>query len=59
MTELSIEKQLTHQVFCRQLESLDLATAKTLLMELHLLYLGQQAMFTKVTKQQFSGESKP
>ena len=58
MTELSIEKQLTHQVFRRQLESLDLATARTLLMELHLLYLNQQAMFTKITKQGFLGESK-
>ena len=58
MTELSVEKQLTHQLFCMQLESLDLATAKILLMELHLLYLIQQAMFIKVTKQHFSGESK-
>jgi hypothetical protein len=55
MSNLPIEKQITHEIFCRQLESLDLVTAKALLIELHLLYLSQQAVFTQIAKQQFSG----
>jgi len=46
MNDLPFEKQLAHAIFCQQLQSLDI--------DLHLLYLGQQAMFTTLTKQDSS-----
>lgn len=55
MSDLPVEKQLTHSVFCRQIENIDLASAKELLVQLHLLYLGQQAVMVKIAKQDFLG----
>jgi acyl-ACP thioesterase len=55
MNDLPIEKQMTHAVFCRQIQNIDLDSAKQLLIELHLLYLGQQAMFVKIAKNEFLG----
>ena len=51
MNDLTFEKQLAHAIFCQQLQSLDVDNAKKLLADLHLLYLGQQAMFMTLTKQ--------
>jgi hypothetical protein len=51
MNDLPIEKQLTHTIFCSQIQNIDLATAKQLLTELHTLYLGQQAVMVKIAKQ--------
>jgi len=54
MNDLPFEKQFTHAMFCQQLQGLDIDNAKKLLADLHLLYLGQQAMFTILTKQDSS-----
>ena len=55
MNDLPFEKQLVHAIFCQQLQSLDIDNAKKLLADLHLLYLGQQTMFTTlITKQDSS-----
>ena len=58
MSDLPIEKQMTHAVFCRQIQNIDLDSAKQLLIELHLLYLGQQAMMVKIAKNEFLGDRK-
>ncbi len=42
MSNLSPEKEFTHMMFCQQIQNVDLDTAKQLLTELHMLYLGQQ-----------------
>jgi hypothetical protein len=55
MSDLPVEKQFTHMMFCQQIQSLDLQTAKNLLIQLHLLYLGQQTVMTKIAKQEFLG----
>jgi hypothetical protein len=55
MSELPIEKQFTHMMFCQQIANIDLDAAKQLLTELHLLYLGQQSVMVKLTKQEFLG----
>ena len=55
MPDLPIEKQFTHMMFCQQIQSLDIETARQLLTELHLLYLGQQAVMVKIAKQEFLG----
>ncbi len=55
MNDLPVEKQFTHMMFCAQIERIDLDTAKKLLTELHLLYLGQQALMVKIAKQEFLG----
>jgi hypothetical protein len=51
MNDLPLEKQFVHSTFCRQLEEIELEAAKKLLADLHLLYLGQQALFAKMIKQ--------
>jgi hypothetical protein len=51
MSDLPIEKQLTHTMFCSQIQNIDLDSAKQLLVELHRLYLGQQAVMIKIAKQ--------
>ncbi|GBO51518.1 hypothetical protein APA_482 [Pseudanabaena sp. lw0831] len=51
MSDLTFEKQFSHAMFCQQVENIDIDTAKKLLADLHLLYLGQQAMFTMLVKQ--------
>ncbi len=55
--QLPIEKQFTHMMFCQSIENIDLDTAKKLLIQLHLLYLGQQVVMTKIAKREF-GEKK-
>lgn len=55
MSDLPIEKQFTHMMFCSQIENIDIDTAKKLLAELHILYLGQQAIMVKIAKQEFFG----
>lgn len=55
MNDLPIEKQFTHMVFCQNIQNIDLDTAKQLLVELHMLYLGQQAIMVKIAKQEFLG----
>jgi len=58
MDKLPPEKEFTHTMFCHQIQNIDLEAAKQLLVELHLLYLGQQAMFVKLAKNKFLGEKK-
>jgi hypothetical protein len=53
MSRLPLEKQFIHTMFCKQVETIDLHTAKKLLMELHFLYLAQQATFVQLAKQEF------
>lgn len=55
MDNLPLEKQLTHAMFCSQIERIDLENAKKLLVELHHLYLAQQAMMVKIAKQDLLG----
>ena len=55
MNNLPVEKQLTHMMFCQQIQNIDLDEAKQLLTELHMLYLGQQAMMLQIAKQEFLG----
>lgn len=55
MSDLPIEKQFTHMMFCQQIANIDLDSAKQLLTELHMLYLGQQAVMVKIAKQEFLG----
>ena len=55
MSELSIEKQFSHSMFCQQVKNInDIETAKKLLIDIHLLYLGQQTLFAQLAKQEFS-----
>ncbi|MEI6428069.1 MAG: hypothetical protein WCO45_06715 [Pseudanabaena sp. ELA607] len=56
MSDLSLEKQFTHMMFCQQIQEIELDAARQLLEELHLLYLGQQAMMVKLAKQEFFGQ---
>lgn len=51
LTELPIEKRFTHTLFCQQIQNIDLDAAKQLLTELHMLFLGQQALMAKIAKQ--------
>jgi hypothetical protein len=55
MSDLPVEKQFTHTIFCQQIQNIDLDSAKQLLTELHMLYLGQQAVMIKIAKQEFLG----
>ena len=56
--QLPIEKQFTHMMFCQNIENIDLDTANQLLIQLHLLYLGQQAVMMKMGKGSFFGDLK-
>ncbi|MFN5857684.1 MAG: hypothetical protein ACK456_17625 [Pseudanabaenaceae cyanobacterium] len=56
MSDLSLEKQFTHMMFCQQIQEIELDAARQLLEELHLLYLGQQALMVKLAKQDFLGQ---
>lgn len=51
MNNLPLEKQFAHSIFCQQLQNIEIDNAKQLLVDLHLLYLGQQAIFTDLIKQ--------
>ncbi len=55
MSDLPVEKQFTHMMFCQQIKNIDLDSAKQLLTELHMLYLGQQAVMVRIAKQEFLG----
>lgn len=55
MNDLPIEKQFTHMMFCSQIERIDLDSAKALLIELHMLYLSQQVVMTKIAKKELFG----
>jgi hypothetical protein len=55
MSDLPPEKEFTHMMFCQQIQNIDIDSAKQLLIELHLLYLGQQAMMVKIAKNEFLG----
>jgi hypothetical protein len=59
MNDLPVEKQFTHMVFCQQIQNIDLDAAKQLLADLHMLYLGQQALMVKIAKQDFLGGAQP
>jgi hypothetical protein len=58
MSNLPPEKEFTHMMFCQQIQNIDLETAKQLLTELHMLYLGQQAVMIKMGKGTFFGDLK-
>ncbi|NJL43537.1 MAG: hypothetical protein HC935_10190 [Pseudanabaena sp. SU_2_4] len=52
MSELSLEKQFAHSMFCQQVKDIsNLESAKKLLEDLHLLYLGQQSLFIQLARQ--------
>jgi hypothetical protein len=53
MGELSIEKQFTHRMFLGQISNIDINTAKQLLADLHMLYLSQMQVVSKIAKQDF------
>jgi hypothetical protein len=57
--QLSLEKNFTHTLFCQQVDSLkagDIDDAKQLLKALHLLYVGQRALFSQLVKQDFAAQ---
>jgi hypothetical protein len=55
MNNLPPEKEFTHMMFCQQIQNIDIDAAKQLLVDLHLLYLGQQALMVKIAKNEFMG----
>jgi hypothetical protein len=51
MTDLPLEKQLTHFFFCDAISDIeDLEALKIELSKLHLLYLRQQVLFAQMAK---------
>jgi hypothetical protein len=52
--DLPIEKQFTHFSFCEQIKTISPEDAIKLLEELHLLYLNQSYIFTKIAKGTFT-----
>jgi hypothetical protein len=52
MKEMPLEKQFSHTKFCQQIQDIDLDSAKQLLADLHLLYLGQQTLFVELAKRE-------
>lgn len=50
MNEMTLEKQFAHMKFCHQIQDIELEAAKKLLEDLHLLYIGQQALFAELVK---------
>jgi hypothetical protein len=52
MNSLSIEEQLFHSIFCSQIQDIKIQNAKQLLVDLHLVYLAQQAIISDLTTQQ-------
>ena len=60
--QLSLEKNFTHTLFCQKVDLLkagDIDNAKQLLKDIHLLYVGQQALFAQLVKQDFAAQSNP
>jgi hypothetical protein len=52
MNSLSLEEQLFHSIFCQQIQSIKIENAKQLLVDLHLVYLAQQAIIADLTSQE-------
>jgi hypothetical protein len=52
MNSLSVEEQLFHSIFCQQVQDIEIENAKQLLVEIHLVYLAQQAIISDLTTQQ-------
>jgi hypothetical protein len=52
MNSLSVEEQLFHSIFCQQIQGIGIENAKQLLVDLHLVYLAQQAIISDLTTQQ-------
>lgn len=52
MNGLSVEEQLFHSIFCHQIQDIKIENAKQLLVDLHLVYLSQQAIISDLTTQQ-------
>ena len=52
MNSLSVEEQLFHSIFCQQIQGIGIENAKQLLIDLHLVYLAQQAIISDLTTQQ-------
>jgi hypothetical protein len=51
MNSLSFDEQLFHSIFCQQIQSIKIENAKQLLVDLHLVYLSQQAIISDLTTQ--------
>jgi hypothetical protein len=51
MNNLPFEKQFAHSMFCWQLQNIEIENAKQLLVDLHLIYLSQQATIADLTTQ--------
>ena len=51
MNSLPFEKQFAHSMFCLQLQNIEIENAKQLLVDLHLIYLSQQATIADLTRQ--------
>ena len=52
MNSLSVEEQLFHSIFCQQIQSIKIENAKQLLVDIHLVYLAQQAIIAALTSQE-------
>jgi hypothetical protein len=52
MNSLSVEEQLFHSIFCQQVQDIGIENAKQLLVDIHLVYLTQQAIISDLTTQQ-------
>ncbi|MGQ9865159.1 MAG: hypothetical protein ACUVSQ_02570 [Pseudanabaenaceae cyanobacterium] len=58
MERLPVEKQFAHAMFRQQIQNLDLEAAKSLLEDLHLLYLNQQALVARLAKGELGWEAR-
>jgi hypothetical protein len=59
MSDLPLEKQLTHAQFCKQVADIrDRNVLIKMLEDLHLKYLSDQAMVSKIAKNEFMGDKK-
>ena len=56
MNTLSFDEQLFHSIFCQQIQGIKIENAKQLLVDLHLVYLSQQAIISDLTTQQTFNE---
>ena len=52
MNSLSVEEQLLHSIFCKQIQGIKIENAKQLLVDMHLVYLAQQAIIADPTSQE-------
>ncbi len=59
MSDLPLEKQLTHAKFCQQVADIrDRNVLLEMLKDLHLKYLSDQAHMVKIAKNEFMGDKK-